>query len=427
MSGDTSAFWLRRASSEALRFNFGWWLQKFLPWVVVTGLVAAIACVFARTWEMPVFQVVLLAACSFVIGAIVSWRLARPRFLSRRDALARLDADLRLHNALTSANEGRTAWPGEDSRARFALQWKWSRLLWPPAAAALLVVIGWGIPLPRSLAGPRVQSEPSNWTAVQQKLDELRKEKLVQSEPLEEMQRQLDALRREPSGNWYNHESLEAGDHLQAQTDQALQEIQKNLQTALGVMEVSRQIEGSQLAAMEQPLDAAMQQALKGLESGTLPLNPDLLKQLKNLDPSKMRKLSAEECKKLSQCLREGISTCSGKYCENGKSGMMLLLALTGNATGIPARGPGAAPMSFNEGETNLGTKDTEAVSNSDLSHAAIGDMMGLQAGRHEVDKNAYSGPQAGGTMANSGSGGEAVWEQTATPEEQEALRKFFQ
>jgi hypothetical protein len=33
MTGDKQAFWLQRARREALRFNLGWWLQLFLPWV----------------------------------------------------------------------------------------------------------------------------------------------------------------------------------------------------------------------------------------------------------------------------------------------------------------------------------------------------------------------------------------------------------
>ncbi len=79
------------------------------------------------------------------------------------------------------------------------------------------------------------------------------------------------------------------------------------------------------------------------------------------------------------------------------------------------------------EQETQLGTTTTETVSNDDLSNAAVGDLMGLGSGKHEVDNNAWNGPQAGGTISSTGSGGEAVWEQSATPREQEALRRFFQ
>lgn len=427
MSGENSSFWLSRARREARRFNFGWWLQKFLPWVIALGLVASAALLALRSANLDLRWAVFAVVAAGAAGALVSFLVARKKFLSTADALVRLDADLRLHNRLTAASQGLGEWPRPVPEAAFALRWNWQALSWPPLAAAALAVAALLIPLPESRAKTTsAKAEPASWTVTQEKFDALRKEEIAQRETVDELQKSLDALRKQPSDQWFRHESLEAGDHLQAQTEQGLRELQKHLESALGALEAARQIEQGQLAALEKPLDQALKDALRGMELGALPLDSEMLKNLKNLDPSKVRKLSAAEWESLCKRMKEGIGTCSGGFCKGDKAGDALLaLILSQNGGGI-CRGPGAAPMSLKEKETDLGTRQAEALGNGDLSRAAIGDLMGLSTGEHKVDKS-DAGLQQGGAMANTGSGGEAVWEQTATPAEQQALRQFFQ
>jgi hypothetical protein len=151
-----------------------------------------------------------------------------------------------------------------------------------------------------------------------------------------------------------------------------------------------------------------------------------MLAQLKTLDPSKIRQLSAEEWKKLSEKMKAGVSTCSSGFCKGDKAGDALLALILSQQGGGVSRGPGTAPLALKPNETQLGTTNTEAVKNDDLSNAAIGDLMGLGTGKHKVDERIESGPQSGGVMSSNGSGGEAVWQQGATPAEQEALKRFF-
>lgn len=437
MAGENQSFWRRRAAIEAAKFNAGWWLQKFLPWVVGLGIVSSIWILALRsadrelTWALPV-----VALAGFAGMALALW-LARRKFLTREEALTRLDADLRLHNRLTCASAGVGEWPSRREGARLALRWKWGSLLWPPLAAAALVAAALVIPLPDAHAKTTsAKVEPPVWTATQEKIEALRKDEVVQREAVDELQASLDALRRQPSDQWFRHESLEAGDNLQNQMNQSLAELQKNLETALGALEASREIEQSQLQALSQPLDKALSEALQGMEIGKLPLSEEMLKNLKKLDASKIRKLTAAEWKQLSERLKAGIGTCSGGLCEGEKAGgklMALILGQQGNGqdgnlpgNGGITRGPGTAPLTLTDRETQLGTTKTEAVSNDDLSRAAMGDLMGLGTGEHKVDKNTWAGPQAGGSMSAAGTGGDAVWQQAATPAEQGVLKVFF-
>ncbi len=421
-------FWLQRARREAFRFNFGWWLQKFLPWIVGLGIAGAILTLALRSAQYEATGAGMAVLAGTLVGGIAAWLQARKKFLSTDEALTRLDADLFLRNRLTVAAQGIGEWPRPDDHAALALRWNWKSLWWPPVTAVVLTLAALFTPLPDVAAkATAAKAGPPAWTSTQEKIDELRKDDLVQEEAVEEFQKALEALRKQPSDEWFRHESLEASDHLQTQLDQSLGELQKNLETALGALDASREMEGSQLKAMGEPLDEAMQKALQGLEMGQLPLDEKMLAQLKKLDVSKIRQLSAEDFKKLGDKMKAGISTCSNGFCKGDKAGdaLLALLAQPGNA-GV-SRGPGAAPLTMKEHESQLGSTQTEVVTNDDLSNAAVGDLMGLGSSKHEVDKNAWSGPQAGGIISSTGSGGEAVWEQPATPAEQQALQRFFQ
>ena len=420
-------FWLRRARREALRFNLGWWVQMFLPWIIAAGVIAAIAVLALRSANQQAAPAALAAAGIILLGTIAALIIARRKFLTRGEALTRLDADLSLKNRLTSAAEGIGEWPATRPAAALSLRWKWTSLLWPPALSIALASAAFLIPLPEGIARTtKAAAEPPAWTTTQEKLDALRKDEVVQQESLEELQKSLDALRKQPSDQWFRHESLEAGDHLQTQLGRSLSDLQKNIEQALSVLEASRQIEQSQLQALGQPLDDALKQALQGLELGKLPLNQEMLAQLKPLDPSKIRQLSAGEWKKLSEKMKACIGTCSGGFCSGDKAGDALLALILSRQGGGVSRGPGTAPLALKANETQLGTSNTEAVKNDDLSNAALGDLIGLGTNKHRVDEAAWSGPQTGGAMSSNGRGGEAVWQQGATPDEQEALRRFF-
>jgi hypothetical protein len=429
MAASHQSFWLRRARREAWRFNTGWWVELFLPWVVGLGVAFSVGILALRTAGVDPRLAAIPAAAVALLGAVTALVRARPKFLSADEALVRLDADLGLRNRLTSAREGVGEWPAPREDAVLALRWKWPVLLRPPAAALALGCAALLVPLPESAAPvAKAVAEPPGWTATQQQLDALRREELVQPEAVEQFQSALDALRKQPSDQWFRHESLEAGDNLQMQLGQSLTDLQKNLEMSLGALEAAREIEESQLQALGQDLDQALKESLQGMEIGRLPLDEKLLSQLKNLDVSQCRQLSAEEWKALSERLKAGIGTCSGGLSDGGDAGDRLLaLILDQQGGGKIGRGPGTAPLTLDGQEPRLNSTSLESVRNEDLSHAALGDVVGLGKGEHKVDKNADSGLQSGGAMSTAGSGSEAVWQQTATPAEQSALRRFFQ
>jgi hypothetical protein len=89
-------------------------------------------------------------------------------------------------------------------------------------------------------------------------------------------------------------------------------------------------------------------------------------------------------------------------------------------------RGPGTAPLTLSDEENRFDTNKNEAISNADLSRAQLGSTLGLQDGKHEVDKTSAA-PVAAGTVGNAGQGGAQVWRESLTPDEKAVLKRVFQ
>jgi hypothetical protein len=79
------------------------------------------------------------------------------------------------------------------------------------------------------------------------------------------------------------------------------------------------------------------------------------------------------------------------------------------------------------ENSTHLDTNETETLAQSDdLSRAMPGDVLGVSKRAHEVDPSTFHGPVDGGAISSAGSGGEAVWRNSLTPNEREVLQRYF-
>ena len=110
---DSAAAWQRLAARTARKVNFGWLLEKLLP-LMIGGAVLAFALIFwlrstgeALGWQ----QVWPWAVGTGAVAGLVAWISARQQFVTRQQALVRLESQLHLNNALTAASAGLTAWP----------------------------------------------------------------------------------------------------------------------------------------------------------------------------------------------------------------------------------------------------------------------------------------------------------------------------
>jgi hypothetical protein len=96
-----------------------------------------------------------------------------------------------------------------------------------------------------------------------------------------------------------------------------------------------------------------------------------------------------------------------------------------GPGSGGVNRGPGHDPNVLRGGKDPLEIGEVTGLNAEDLSRAIPGDLLQLQDGKHSVDESA-SKSSAGGSAAE-GKGGDRVWRDSLAPDEQRALKKYFE
>ncbi len=424
-SGD-ERFWRRQARRTAIRHNLGWWLGAFLPAAIAVSVVFAGVLLFLRKSGTVPSDVWLWYAGSLGGAAGFALLRARRRFFSVADGMVRLDVHLGLHNRLTAAAAGVGVFPPPTS-ARDGLAWRWEKIAAPVAASALLVCSAAVVPVSLRAGGLTPTDQPVAWTQLESWIEKLEEKNAVQPPSIDALREKLQELQNQPAREWYSHSSLEAGDSLRQQTAQSLQALQRDLQSAAAALAAIEQMGDQTSDAALKNAQSALAKALQGLELGTLPLNKELLAQLKDLDLSKLKQLSPEQLAALKERLKESKGACA--ECiglgESNDEANALVAVLAPHGGGIQ-RGPGTLPLGLNEKPTELNTSGRESISNDDLSRALPGDVLGVGQGEHKIDKTLVTGPSAGGELHSAGEGGEAVWRNDVTPREREILKRFF-
>jgi hypothetical protein len=416
--------WRRIARRLSWRVNVAaWWERWTTPAVVASALAAGTLLTLRRQGTETRWLWLGLAAVLLVMAALAAGR-ARRFFFSTAAALTELDVALGLKTRLTAASAGVGAWPEPPSRRPAVLRWRPKHLLVPPAFAAALLAVAGFIPVSKARAPRAVPGEaPAAWREMDQWLTALKQEDLAKPDAVDAWEERVNRLRKQPESTWYAHGSLEAGDTLHQQLEVGLRSMGNDLDDAADALEMMESNGGQSHDAnggTERQLDRAMQR----LEAGSVPLNPSVLSRLKAAK-GHPRPLSMAEMEKLSKRLREGAGFCrlQVRECPFGHKECHDPHCRRG---GKPARGPGEAPLTLESEASKTGGQRLEGVANEDMQNAALGDTIGISRGAHSVDRHHPVTPIAGGAVAGAAGGGEAVWRDTLTPEEQRLLQRYF-
>ena len=424
-------FWLGRARRLIVRRNLAAWLDVLLAALPFIAGAAAAAILILRSRGIAVDFVWRAFAALVALAAVASLLAARRKSFGMKAALAQLDAVGGMHNRLSAAQSGVGDWP-PPRPLRDATRWSWQRLLLPPALAALLLAGAVWLPVSQAQHRARVTEQPLAWSQLESWIEALGESKLVEEAALEQLQEQLDQLRQQPADEWYKQSSLEAGDALRERTEQALREMQQQLEKADEALAAAAKADEKTAPAQLQEMNDQLQAAAQAMEMGSLPLNKELLEKLKNFDASKAKQLSPSQLSEMRDKVQAGAKV--AEQAVNPGANVKKALAESGMGQGKqgPAEGGeggggGPAPLALNNDATNLRTKETETISNEDGSQTLPGDLMGVQkAGEHEVEKVDTIPQLTGGAVAGSGEGGDAVRRETFTPREREVLQRFF-
>jgi hypothetical protein len=434
--------WHQQAAKIARRVNLGWWLDQLSAPLVVTAAVGSCTLLLARKRfpDISLWWFALTVIGSVLLIAGISWLLARRKFETPTQSLVRIEATLRLRNALSAAEAGVAPWPAPQFVANAGTQWNWPRLLVPTLGTLLLLTAGLFIPL-SATEQPAAHEEPLAWKKIEADLNKLAEDKVVDETYLEEMQKRIDEMRAQKEEDWFSHSSLEATDAMKkahqaeisrmnrelGQVGKALGDLQKN--AAAG-----NQAEQARLAT-------EFDQALQGLKTGAMKPNPDLLKQLENMDPNNLGQLSPEQLQQLKDNLQKARDAMGGMQGQNGQGDEWSDQLLgdgnggregegsgedgEGPGQGGVSRGPGHDPNVLGKEHEKRTTGDLTPLEAKDLSRATPGDLLQIQDGEHEINQTP-SQVGAGGNTQFGGAGGDRVWKESLDPSEQRAMKNFF-
>ena len=412
---------MSKAHRLALRCNIATWLDRFLPLAGIVTVAAAITLLVLRILRLPLAMLWVAFAAGLIIAAGLAWHFLRSHLFTSGDALTRLDAIGRLHNRLTAARAGVGEWAKPD-KIGDGLRWNWPRLFGAIGPAMIMLIATAWVDVPHPDKRERPTEPPVAWEQIESWLQTLGESEVVQAEALEKLRAQMDSLRRQPVENWYNQASLEASDTLREQTEQALKNMLGDMQSSEETMTAMAKLDETSTAADSKALNESLQKSLRGLEMGNLPLNRELLNELKKVDSTKLKQVSPEQLAKMREKLKAGVRAAEKCVGPSVRAGKNVVAAQSGGKGG----GGNTAPLTLKSEPTNLHTKETETVTNDDVSHASFGDLLDVNSGKHDVKKNAPKSPVEGGSLQSNGKGGEAVWRDALTPEELEVLRRFF-
>lgn len=437
-TGSDEKFWHAAACRLSRRIHFGWWLDHWLTLLIPLSFVGAITILALRYWQnLPTQSALLGLACALLLSSLASYFWMRRHREPLNTTRIRLEDALGLKARLSAASVGIGPWPPARSDIPLPITYRPGRPLIMAASGAALLSASLLIPISRSQPEkPRVIEPPSALQEVQNWLDNVKKNDAVNPESIDQVEEKMAELLQRPAQNWYEHASLEAAEHLRDVTAADLQQLTQNLadaERAANALAASASGSGLPQAAKDS-LQQTLQNASQSMQAEGMQPSGDLMDALKNVDPSQLSNMSADQLKDLAnqlaknqQSLQQALKNSPSLDLSNLPEGRPGQGEPKGTGQGAPKRGPGTAPVTLASEDTQLDTNNIETLKNPlDLSRLATGDALSVTNSAAKIDPKTYQGAQQGGTTTSPGDGGAAVWQNSLIPAERETLKRFF-
>jgi hypothetical protein len=219
---------------------------------------------------------------------------------------------------------------------------------------------------------------------------------------------------------------LEAGAALRDETGQAIAALERNLNSAQSALPQPGQ-QPSGAAPISPEKESQWNEAMKGLQAGSLPLNKTDLSALKQCTNGKCS-LSPEQIQALKKKLGEQGVCCKSALAKAGDalSNCKMDPLTTPQDQPAPGGGGKTAPLGIREKPTALQPQKEEGLDAKDMENAALGDVIQTTLGQHDVDPTAEQKASAGGAVSSMGAGGDTVWKIAPSPKEQTVLKEYF-
>lgn len=441
--------WQKLAQRTALKVNAAWIAQSASTGLMILGILGFVGVLLWRSLgSEPSLLTLVGASLGGLLGIlIIAVGMGWQHRMNHDQALIRLEFELGLNNALTTARHGKTAWPCPPAQVKDGLHWQWQRLIIPPLF--FIVCMAGAHLLPLNVDEPQVMptAKPQAWHQMEEWLEKLKEEKIADKNALEEREQKLRALSERPKEDWFSHESLNASDELREQLKRDIQRLGQQLSDAARSLDALGQHHEKLSEAGREQMQKELTEAIEQMRSGSMKADADLMDKLSLLDPKDLKGLSKEQLKQMQDSMKQKAGVCESMkpgfggekgflgdgegeddaLAESKKSGNQMPTGPNqpNAGQGEEGRGPGTAPLTLSEEANDFGTHKTEGLTSRDFSRAQPGTLLGVQNGTHEIDQSA-SGPQAAGTAKSLGQGGGQVWRDSLSPEEKAVLKQVF-
>jgi hypothetical protein len=380
-----------------------------------------------------------IAVFSLVVVGAGCWIFAKKHFESVEQSLVRLESDLGLNNALSSARAGVRAWPDVPEGASVKVQWQWPRMVLPLLGGSCLLTSSAFIPIGERGKEVYTVAAPKGFTDLAESIEELDLNEVVDEEYIEEIEEKMEELSDANSEDWFSHASLEAIDSLRESHQNNAAQLEQDMRKSERALQVLSKKDAKLSQEDKERLLNEFGQALDSMNSGAMKPNKELMDKLKALDPKALEGIPKEQLEEMRQKMREHAERLDQQQKKNGgdigdEPGEMEGEGQgEGNGEGEGEgfgngginRGPGHPPGVLGDELDPLETGDMQGIDPKTLDDALPGDLLETRSTEHDVDKSATSA-QAGGGLKSESRGGERVWQSELLPDEQKALKKFF-
>ncbi len=304
--------WVQTAERAQAVINFGWWLNIFVPAFTVTSVVLACLLLLGRKFGVaPELLTLGLFIITVGLGG-ASYLIARRSFFDRRATLAELDRVLGLNNALTCAELEVGGWPRPQlDESEPTVQWREISL--PLAFGSALLLAAAIVPVTRELTGLELNpAAPPAWAETEKILQSIEESGAASQEALKRFEERLESLKAEPEERWYDHSTLEASESLLQDAERAKEELSDKMSSISEALTQARdaaeQRESGNAdtlgasASQSREAKAALEQNLRELAEGSMPLSDDLTASLESA-ASAAETLTKEQAKALHERL----------------------------------------------------------------------------------------------------------------------------
>ena len=212
---------------------------------------------------------------------------------------------MKLRNGLSAAKAGVSSWPTVPSQIDDGTRWHWPRLLTPLLAAVLFLSLSIMLPVSARVDQATTPDEPQAWRDLEADIAELREDETVQEQYLKDLEERVEELRKKDPEDWFSHSSLEATDALKKAHSSEVEQLRRKLKQAERSLNALQKSGGKMSEGARERLLNGFQDALKGMENGTMKPNAELLEQLGGLDPENLGNMNQEQLDQLRQNMRE--------------------------------------------------------------------------------------------------------------------------